>query len=329
MSLYGALQIGVAGLSADSTAMSISASNIANVNTVGYKDSVSSFSTILASSSGSSDPTEAGVMAKASQLVTSQGQINTTQSPTDLSISGNGFFVVNTTPTATTGASTNILYTRAGNFTPDANGNLRNAAGFYVMGWPLDANGNVPTNRNSMSPISINTCRARPRPPSTMTSAGEPAGHTAVDCRLCGGRHGGGHGHADFERTINVFDSQGGAQPLQVAFLKTGANTWSYEVTYQGSGVQHHGSAGKQSDRQRHADVQLGRHARQRQWRGHRPTGTVNVTIPWAPGTSGLAPQTITLNMGTVGAFGRHHAVRQSVLARTIDRGQRRAVRQL
>ena len=126
MSLYGALQIGVAGLSADSTAMSISASNIANVNTVGYKDSVSSFSTILASSSGSSDPTEAGVMAKASQLVTSQGQINTTQSPTDLSISGNGFFVV-AKPTGFTDNQPTFSgindYTRAGDFTMNANGN--------------------------------------------------------------------------------------------------------------------------------------------------------------------------------------------------------------
>jgi flagellar hook protein FlgE len=300
MSLYGALQIGVAGLSADSTAMSISASNIANVNTVGYKDSVSSFSTILASSSGSSDPTEAGVMAKASQLVTSQGQINTTQSPTDLSISGNGFFVVNTTPTATTGASTNILYTRAGNFTPDANGNLRNAAGFYVMGWPLDANGNVPTNRNSMSPISINNLSGKAQATSTMTISANLQASTTATAGYAVGDMAAGTTTPDFERTINVFDSQGGAQPLQVAYLKTGANTWSYEVTYQGAASNLTGPPANNligsgtltfnSDGTL-ANVNGGSPA----------TGTANITIPWAPGTSGLAPQTVAMNMGTVG----------------------------
>ena len=90
MSLYGALQIGVAGLDAFSTALSTTSSNIANVNTVGYKASASSFSTLLASSDG----TESGVVAKQAQLVTTQGPINGTQSPTDLAMQGNGFFVV-------------------------------------------------------------------------------------------------------------------------------------------------------------------------------------------------------------------------------------------
>ena len=47
MSLYGALNIGVAGLNANSQALSATSSNIANVNTVGYKDATASFSTFL------------------------------------------------------------------------------------------------------------------------------------------------------------------------------------------------------------------------------------------------------------------------------------------
>ena len=47
MSLYGALSIGVAGLDADSAALSVSSSNIANVNTIGYKQATASFSTFL------------------------------------------------------------------------------------------------------------------------------------------------------------------------------------------------------------------------------------------------------------------------------------------
>ena len=44
----------------------------------------------------------------------------------------------------------------AGNFTPDATGRLRNAANLYLMGWPLDSAGNVPTDRNNMTTININ-----------------------------------------------------------------------------------------------------------------------------------------------------------------------------
>src|SRR5215475_15623930 len=98
MSIYSALSIGVAGLNANSAALSATSSNIANINTVGYKNATVSFSSFLNSpgSSGSAS----GVTAKLGQDVTAQGLPTTTQSPTDLSISGNGFFVVQSNPTA-------------------------------------------------------------------------------------------------------------------------------------------------------------------------------------------------------------------------------------
>ena len=39
----------------------------------------------------------------------------------------------------------------------------------------------------------------------------------------------------DFQRTINVYDSQGGSQPVTFSFAKTGANTWAYEASYAGT----------------------------------------------------------------------------------------------
>jgi len=139
MSIYGAMMIGVSGLDANSKALSISSSNIANINTVGYKAAADSFSTLLASAVGSGDVSSAGVTANQAQLVTEQGGITATQSPTDLALSGNGFFVVSASAAATSGTSQSLLYTRAGNFTPDANGNLQNAAGLYLQGWPLSS----------------------------------------------------------------------------------------------------------------------------------------------------------------------------------------------
>ena len=125
MSLYGALNIGVAGMAASSAALSVTSSNIANVNTVGYKEGVTSFSTFLNSNAGQIASSQAGVVAVASQDVTSQGLPISTSSPTDMSISGNGFFV--TTPNSS--ATTTQEYTRAGSFVPDSSGNLVNAAG--------------------------------------------------------------------------------------------------------------------------------------------------------------------------------------------------------
>ncbi len=128
MSLFGSLNIGVAGLAANSAALSATSSNIANVNTVGYKQATANFSTFL-NSTGLSGGASAGVTAVIGQDVTTQGLPITTSSPTDMSISGNGFFVVS--PSINSSA---LEYTRAGSFTPDTDGNLVNAAGLYLRG---------------------------------------------------------------------------------------------------------------------------------------------------------------------------------------------------
>jgi flagellar hook protein FlgE len=156
MSLYGALNIGVAGLNANSQALSATSSNIANVNTVGYKDATASFSSFLNSNGGGGANSSAGVAAVIGQDVTTQGLPTTTSSPTDLSISGNGFFVVNTAKDGTGSQE----YTRAGGFTPDANGNLVNSSGLYLMGYKLDSSGNPPANSTDLSLINVSALSA-------------------------------------------------------------------------------------------------------------------------------------------------------------------------
>src|SRR4051812_375048 len=148
MSLYGALNIGVAGLAANANALGATSSNIANVNTVGYKNQTVNFQTFL-NTPGLIGNSSAGVASVISQDVTTQGLPTATSSPTDLSISGNGFFVVASNATGTSQQE----YTRAGNFNPDENGNLRNAAGLYLLGWKLDTQGNIPTNNSQLSLI--------------------------------------------------------------------------------------------------------------------------------------------------------------------------------
>jgi flagellar hook protein FlgE len=299
MSIYGAMMIGVSGLSANSRALSVASSNIANVNTIGYKASGNAFSTLLASAVGTGDVSSAGVVANQAQHVSEQGGITSTSSATDLALSGNGFFVVSPS-TAVTGASQALMYTRAGNFVPDSAGNLKNSAGLYLLGWPLASDGSVPTDRNDLTNINVNNLAGKAESTTSMSLKANLQASTTIHAGYTSGDMAAGTATADFQRTINVYDSQGGTQPLQVSYLKTGANTWSYEVTYQGAGANIGSPTNnviKTGTMSFNADGTL----KTADNSAATPTGSVSVTVPWVSGVSGLNPQTITLNMGTVG----------------------------
>ncbi|HEX4303754.1 MAG TPA: flagellar hook protein FlgE [Rhizomicrobium sp.] len=300
MSLYGAMQIGVSGLDANSRALSVSSSNIANVNTVGYKASSNAFATLLASAVGSGDVSQAGVISNQAQNVTEQGGITSTSSPTDLALSGNGFFVVSSN-LATTGGSQSLLYTRAGSFTPDSQGNLKNTAGLYLQGWPLDASGAVPTDRNDLTNINVNNLAGKAEATTKLSMKANLQASTAITTPYTAGAMAAGTVTPDFQRTINVYDSQGGSQPLQVSYVKTGANTWSYEVSYQGAGANIGSPTNnviKTGTMSFNADGTL----KTADTSAATPTGSIAVTIPWVSSVSGLNPQPISIDMGTVGS---------------------------
>ena len=184
MSLYGALLTGVSGLNANGRALSITSSNIANVNTIGYKTSTADFSTFLASTGSADEVTPSSVQVQASQHLTQQGLLTSTASSTDLAISGNGFFIV--TPNPANPLQT--LFTRAGSFTADSDGLLRNSAGFYVLGWTLNTDGSMPANRSALNVIDLASVNGTAEATTAMTieanlqaSATPVAAYTAGD----------------------------------------------------------------------------------------------------------------------------------------------------
>jgi flagellar hook protein FlgE len=304
MSLYGALMIGVSGLNANSQALSIASSNIANVNTVGYKAANANFSTLLASAMGSGDVSNSAVTASASQNVTVQGTPVQASLPTDMAISGNGFFVVTKSPAAA-GSANSQFYTRAGDFSPDDNGNLVNSAGYYLMGWPLDSNGNVPSNRTDMTAVNINSLSGKAEATTTMTIQANLQASTAAVSGYTAGDMEAGTVTPSFERTINVYDSQGGQQPLQISYVKTNANTWSYEVSYQGDAANIGGATNNPiatGDVTFNSDGTLNTVTDTTGGSSTAsPDGKVNITIPW-DASSGLQSQAISLNLGTLGS---------------------------
>ena len=133
MSILGALQAGVSGLSAQSSAMGAVADNIANMNTIGYKNNNVSFSTLVTKQVSSSKYSSGGVQSHSTQSIDAQGLLSSVSSTTSLAVSGAGYFVVNS---ANTGEGT-WAYTRAGDFLKDETGYLVNSGGYYAQGWSL------------------------------------------------------------------------------------------------------------------------------------------------------------------------------------------------
>ncbi|KZX97961.1 MULTISPECIES: flagellar hook protein FlgE [unclassified Sulfitobacter] len=135
MSISYAMQTGVSGLRANSTAVGRISENIANANTDGYRRSfVQMVTTSTLSQNGTVAPS--GVRAVQGSEISTEGALRATDQATDLAIGGPGFFVVSKQPNETNEA--NFMLTRAGSFLPDENGNLRNAAGYYLAGFPYD-----------------------------------------------------------------------------------------------------------------------------------------------------------------------------------------------
>ncbi len=133
MSILGALQAGVSALGAQSTAMAAVSDNIANMNTTGYKTNNVSFSTLVTKQISSDKYSAGGVQAVSSQSIDAQGLLSSVSSSTALAISGQGYFVVN----SSYNSQGTWAYTRAGDFKVDETGYLVNTGGYYVQGWSL------------------------------------------------------------------------------------------------------------------------------------------------------------------------------------------------
>ncbi|MCG8356365.1 MAG: flagellar hook-basal body complex protein, partial [Kiloniellales bacterium] len=127
MSIFGAMNAGVSGLSAQAQAMGMIADNIANVNTVAYKGVEARFSTLVTVEPTRSFHTPGGVRSNRFQDIDAQGLLQSSSSKTDLGIAGDGMFVVN--EAATPGNGNEFLFTRDGSFITDTNGNLMTSTG--------------------------------------------------------------------------------------------------------------------------------------------------------------------------------------------------------
>jgi flagellar hook-basal body protein len=181
MGIFDAMQTSVGGLSAQSFALQNISGNIANASTTGYKGINTSFEDLIPDATTPSRQVAGGVTAFAQQTITTQGSVSASTVATNMAITGDGFFsvqrataVVDNVPVFS--GVTN--YTRRGDFQVNANGNLVNGAGYYLMGVTVDPRtgnpiGNVPQvlqfQNNFIPAQATTTIRRQPADPAENT----------------------------------------------------------------------------------------------------------------------------------------------------------------
>jgi flagellar hook protein FlgE len=141
MGIFDALNTAVAGLQSQSFALQNISGNIANASTIGYKGIDTTFEDLVAQSAGPTSQVAGGVQAFSQQTLTTAGTVTASTVATNMAINGDGFFsVMKPTSTVDNQPVFNGVtdYTRAGDFQVNANGNLVNGAGYYLMGVTVD-----------------------------------------------------------------------------------------------------------------------------------------------------------------------------------------------
>ena len=256
MSLYGALFSGVSGLSSQSSAMGAISDNISNVNTIGYKGTDVNFQTLVTKQVSLTEYSPGGVQSKPRSAIDTQGLLQSTSSSTDMALSGQGMFVVNTSPNSAIAGNGSFAYTRAGSFKVDSSGYLQNVSGFYLQGWPLTPTDNntlaKPTeltvdgntymkayktstgvyhyinqniiNPNEMQSLNLKTIGGTADPTTQIKmGANLPAGDTVYDPSETSS--------SGFHQTsVLMYDSLGDTTNFNVNWTKSNANQWNIET---------------------------------------------------------------------------------------------------
>jgi len=162
--------IALSGLNAAQKDLDVTSNNIANVNTIGFKESRAEFVDVYAASLLSGGKTKAGDGVLTSEVAQqfSQGSIQFTQNALDLAITGAGFFA--TVPGLD---SLETSYTRAGQFKLNDDNFVVNSSGAHLLGFPVNADG-------SSASVSLSTAA----PIRIPTASGAPQLSTEVDLRM-------------------------------------------------------------------------------------------------------------------------------------------------
>jgi len=261
----GSFSTSVSGLTAAEGALNTISNNLANLNTTGYKEMTANFGALFyqfLGDSGSGDPIQVGDGATIDSISTdfNEGTTESTGVNTDMAIQGNGFFVVQNN-----GAQE---YTRAGDFTINALGNLVDANGDNVMGYA--ATNGIINPSATLAPLQIPSGISSPAQATTQVGFGLNLEASAYNSAS----------PESFSEPIVVYDSLGVSHTLTFSFTQTATNQWAYQITIPAADV---GSTGN--------PVSVGTGTLQFDGNGNLKSPTSNVAVSittLADGASGL-----------------------------------------
>ncbi len=221
-----AFQHGLSGLNVATSNLDVIGNNIANANTVGFKQSQAQFSDIYANSLSGAIGSQIGIGAKVADVAQqfTQGNIASTENPLDMAISGNGFFRMSD--------NVAINYSRNGQFHIDSNGFIVNADNVNLTGFTTDVTGNIvaaaPTSlkipQDDLTPQQTTSfssgfnldSRSVVPTPLPVFDATDPNTYTSTT-------------------SGTIFDSLGNSHVFSLYFQKTAANSWDTFATVDGA----------------------------------------------------------------------------------------------
>ncbi len=208
------------GLNGNQQWLNVISDNIANVNTIGFKSERLTFEDLIAHSLttfANNTPKNIEIGGGSFVALTtkdfSQGSFMNTNSPTDLALDGEGFFMVRDNQGT-------VYYTRAGQFRLDANGDIVNVDGMKLQGWKLDSNGNIAGAIDKINvPYAINptiTTKVLLEEPTNLDSRSSVISATfnPTDSTTF-----------NYVNSMAIYDSLGNPHTLSLYFQKTGAST--------------------------------------------------------------------------------------------------------
>ncbi|WP_018139144.1 MULTISPECIES: flagellar hook protein FlgE [unclassified Thioalkalivibrio] len=223
--------IGLSGLNSAQADLQTTGNNVSNAGTTGFKRSRAEFGDVFAQSFGGVSQTATGggsrLMAVTQQF--SQGRTEFTENGLDLAIDGEGFFVMND--------GGNRVYTRAGEFQVNRDGNLVNNQGQQLQGYPPINPGSTDTDFNTgqLGDLRLQTGASAPQ----ATSDIEALVNLQSDAPILD------PGEFEFDdpdsynysTSLTVYDSLGTSRDARIYFVKSDEREWTAFMSVDGEPI--------------------------------------------------------------------------------------------
>jgi flagellar hook protein FlgE len=220
--------IALSGLTAASSDLDVTANNVANADTVGFKDSRAEFADVY---SAGAVNLNTSVVGQGVRLTTTaqqftQGNITSSSSNLDLAISGDGFFTLHD--------ANGYVYSRNGQFSEDKSGNVVSSTGQALQVYPPLLNGGF--NTGTLTDLNLQTAQSAP----LATTSGTvilnlPANTTAPTVTPFDPTNSQTYNQST---STSVYDSLGNQYSATFYFTQTATpNKWNVNMTVNGTQV--------------------------------------------------------------------------------------------